>query len=70
MSTLLGYICCAFIMVMAVVLSLAALGLRDMLRGVASKSRSTVARGVAFLVVAVAIVVLSYRLWLWWIGPP
>lgn len=70
MSTLLGYICCAFTVVMGLFLSLAALGLRDMLRGVASRSRSTVARGFALLVVAVAIVVLSYRLWVWWIGPP
>jgi hypothetical protein len=50
-------------------LSLAVLGVRDCVRGVASRNWSTVARGVALLIAAVASVIVSYRVWIWSVGP-
>jgi len=70
MSMLLPYICCGFAVVMGLFLSLGALGVRDCVRGLASRNWSTVARGVALLIAAVATVLVSYKLWLQWIGVP
>jgi predicted ABC-type sugar transport system permease subunit len=67
---LLPYICCAFAVVVALFVSLGVLGVRDCVRGVASRNWSTVARGVALLIAAVATVIVSHNLWLRWIGVP
>jgi hypothetical protein len=69
MSMLLPYICCGFAIVVGLFLSLAVLGVRDCVRGVASRNWSTVARGVALLIAAVASVIVSYRVWIWSVGP-
>jgi len=70
MSMLLGYVCCAFAVVVALFVSLGAVGVRDCVRGLASRNWSTVARGVVLLIAAVATVLVSYNLWLRWIGVP
>jgi len=70
MSMCLPYICGAWAAVAALFLSLAALGVRDIARGVASRNRSTVARGVALLVAAVGTIVVSYKLWMQVFGVP
>jgi hypothetical protein len=70
MSMLLPYICCGFAVVAGLFLSLAVLGVRDCVRGLAARDWSTVARGVVLLIAAVATVLVSYNLWLRWIGVP
>jgi hypothetical protein len=69
MSMLLPYICCGFAAVAGLFLSLAALGVRDCVRGLASRNWATLARGVALLVGAVATIVVSYKLWVRFTGP-
>jgi len=70
MSMCLPYICGGWAAVAALFLSLAALGVRDIVRGVASRKWSTVARGVGLLAAAVATIVVSYNLWIRWVGVP
>jgi hypothetical protein len=70
MSILLPYICCGFTVVVGLFSSLAALGVRDIVRGIATRSRYIVARGLGLLVVAVVVVALGYGVWMWWLGPP
>jgi uncharacterized membrane protein len=70
MSMLLPYFCCGVAVVVGVFLSLAVLGVRDCVRGLASRNWTTVARGVGLLIAAVASIIVSYRLWMWWLGPP
>jgi len=67
---LLPYVCCGFAVVVALFLSLAVLGVRDTVRGLGSRSWSTVARGVGLLIAAAATIVVSYSLWLRWVGVP
>jgi hypothetical protein len=67
---LLGYVCCAFAVVVALFVLLGTLGVRDCVRGLVSRNWGIAARGVALLVAAVATVLVSYNLWLRWIGVP
>jgi len=67
---LLPYFCCGLAVVVGLSLSLAALGVRDCVRGLASRNFTTVARGVGLLIAGVATIFVSYRLWMWWLGPP
>jgi hypothetical protein len=70
MSILLPYICFGFAIVVALFVSMGVLGLRDCVRGLASRNWSIVAWGVGLLIAAVATVLVSYNLWLRWIGVP
>jgi hypothetical protein len=70
MPVLLPYICCGFAVVVALFVLLGTLGVRDCVRGLVSRNWGTAARGVALLVAAVATVLVSYNLWLRWIGVP
>jgi uncharacterized membrane protein len=69
MSMLLPYICCGFALVVGLFLSLAALGVRDCVRGLGSRSWSTLARGVGLLVAAIATIVVAAILWIRFTGP-
>jgi hypothetical protein len=70
MSMCLPYICGFWAAVAALFLSLAALGSRDLVRGVASRKWSILARGAGLLIAAVATIVVSYVLWVRWVGLP
>ena len=69
MSMCLPYICLYWALAVALLLSLVSLGVRDIVRGLASRNWSTVARGVGLLVAAVVTIVVSYELWIWFTGP-
>jgi hypothetical protein len=70
MSWLLFYACGGWTLVLALFLSLVSLGLRDIVRGLASTNWRKVARGMCLLAAAVATIVVSYVLWVRWVGLP